>query len=438
MKKIRTRDLLIGTAFAALVAGLGLAPSMIGHTGSAQAQGASDPMVPRFEVDPFWPKPYPNHWVIGNVIGLDADKQDNIWIVHRPGTLENQESRLTRNESECCTAAPDVLAFNPAGNVIHSWGRDDAAKTVPSHDWPSSNHGVTVAPDGTVWIGANGPAQPAPYAPGSAEQFAPRRGPAAAPADESAGGGGVARWHDSFMLHFTVDGKFISEIGSANGSKGSLDTNNVRGVAQIRFLPDGTLVAADGYGNHRVSEWDPKTGKNIRIWGAYGKPPSDDPIPHYNPDSPQFGNPVHCAEPSLDQVLYVCDRTNDRIQTFKFDGTYINQYVVSPNTKGEGSTWEIAFSKDPQEKFLYLSDGASELIHVFDRASMKELYRFGGGGRMPGLFYAVHSIVTDSKGNIFTTETYRGQRVQKFIYKGLVPLSTLVRAKVVGGSIINP
>jgi hypothetical protein len=432
---IRTRNLLIGAAFTALVAGLAVAPSGLGRIGSAQAQGAADPMVPKFEADPFWPKPYPNHWVIGNVIGLDVDPKDNVWIVHRPGTLENQESRLTRNESICCTAAPDVLAFNPAGNVIHAWGRDDAAKTVPSHDWPTSNHGVSVAPDGTIWIGANGPGEPGP-APGSAAQFA-RRPAAAGPADESAGGG-VAKWHDSFLLHFTVDGKFISEIGHANGSKGSLDTENVRGVAQIRFLPDGTLVAADGYGGHRVSEWDPKTLKNVRIWGAYGKPPSDTPIPHYDVDSPQFGNPVHCAQPSVDQILYVCDRTNNRVQLFKFDGTYIKQFTVLPNTKGEGAAWEIAFSKDPQQKYMYMSDGANELIHVYDRQSMKELYTFGGGGRMPGLFYAVHSIVTDSKGNIFTTETYRGQRVQKFIYKGLVPLSTLVKAKVSGGSLINP
>jgi len=436
MKSIRTRNFLIGTAFAALVAGLGVAPSILGHIGSAQAQAASDPMVPKFEVDPFWPKPYPNHWVIGNVIGLDVDKQNDVWIVHRPGTLENQESRLTRNESECCTAAPDVLEFNPAGTLIRSWGRDDAAKTVPSHDWPTSNHGVSVAPDGTIWIGANGPGQPGP-APGSAEQFAPRRGPAA-PADESAGGGGVARWHDSFMLHFTQDGKFLGEIGSANGSKGSLDTNNVRGVAQIRFLPDGTLVAADGYGNHRVSEWDPKTMKNIRIWGAYGKPPSDDPIPHFNVNSPQYGNPVHCAEPSSDGLLYVCDRTNDRVQLFKFDGTYVKQFAVAPDTQGAGSTWEIAFSKDQGQKFLYLSDGSNEKIHVFDRQAMKELYAFGGGGRQPGQFYGVHSIVTNSKGDIFTTETYEGKRVQKFTYKGMVALSTLTKQHTSGNSIINP
>jgi hypothetical protein len=431
MKNIRTRDFLIGTAFAALVAGL--PPSIVGPNGSAQAQGAADPMVPKFEVDPLWPKPYPNHWVIGAVIGLDVDKQDNVWIVHRPGTLENQETRLTRNESICCTAAPDVLEFNPAGNVIRSWGRDDAAKTVPNHDWPTSNHGVTVAPDGTVWIGANGAGQPPAYAPGSAAQFAPRT-----PGAPVEGGGEKGLYHDSFLLHFTQDGKYLGEIGHANGSKGSLDTENVRGVATIRFLPDGTLVAADGYGDHRVSEWDPKTGKNVRVWGAYGKPPSDDPIPHYDVNSPQFGNPVHCAQPSIDQILYVCDRTNNRVQLFKFDGTYIKQFTILPNTKGEGAAWEIAFSKDPQQKFMYLTDGANQIIHVFDRQSLKELYSFGGGGRMPGLFYAVHSIVTDSKGNIYTTETYRGQRVQRFIYKGMVPLSTLVKAKVVGGSLINP
>jgi hypothetical protein len=317
--------------------------------------------------------------------------------------------------------------------VIRSWGRDDAAKTVPNHDWPTSNHGVTVAPDGTVWIGANGAGQPPAYAPGSAAQFARTAG---GPVE---GGGEKGLYHDSFLLHFTQDGKYLSEIGHANGSKGSLDTENVRGVATIRFLPDGTMVAADGYGDHRVSEWDPKTGKNIRIWGAYGKPPTDDPmIRHYDVNSPQFGNPVHCAQPSIDQILYVCDRTNNRVQLFKFDGTYIKQFTILPNTQGEGAAWEIAFSKDPQQKFMYVSDGANQIIHVYDRQSLKELYSFGGGGRMPGLFYAVHSIVTDSKGDIFTTETYRGQRVQKFIYKGMVPLSTLVKAKIVGGSIINP
>jgi hypothetical protein len=445
MNKLVRSKFLIATAMAVAIAGLGLGASVFTQSSSAVAQDEvpGSTMVPKFSVDPLWPKPLPNHWLMGNVIGVSVDKDDNVWAVHRPGTLEAKESYLTRKESDCCVAAPDVIEWDKAGNVINSWGRDPGSATRGGHDWPSSNPGITVAPDGTVWLGANGGGQPG-LPPGSAEFYAAaaRPRPAAAPAGSATaggeGGGEVGRYHDSFMLHFTADGKWLGEIGIANGSKGSLDTNNVRGVAAIRFLPDGTLVAADGYGNHRVSEWDPKTGKNVRIWGAYGKPPSDDPIPHYNPDSPQFGNPVHCAQPSNDGILYVCDSTNNRIQTFKFDGTYLHQYNLETNTKGDGAPWEIAFSTDKAEKFMYVSDGSNEKIHVFDRASMKELYAFGGGGRTPGEFYAVHSIVTDSKGNIITTETYRGQRVQKFLYKGLVPLSTLTAAKVVGGSIINP
>ena len=419
---IRFRKFFVGAALAALLA-LGSSQMNVGLIGSAQAQAPGDVMVPMFEVDPLWPKPLPDGWVIGQTIGLSADSHDNIWIVHRPGSLERMETFSTRKETDCCTAAPDVLEFDEAGNVENHWGK------VEGHDWPTSNHGITVDPQGNVWLGANGAGQPAAYAPGSAAQFAPRAG---GPAGE--GGGEKGLYHDSFLLKFTQDGKFLGEIGHANGSKGSLDTENVRGVATIRFLPTGELVAADGYGNHRVSVWDPVTMKLKRMWGAFGKPPSDDPIPHFNPDSPQFGNPVHCAEPSRDGLLYVCDRTNNRIQLFKFDGTYVKQYAVEPDTKGEGSVWEIAFSKDPEQKFLYLSDGSNMKIHVFDRQSMKELYWFGGGGRQPGLFYAVHSVVTDSKGNIFTTETYRGQRVQKFLYKGLVPLSKLLAMGVVGGS----
>ena len=97
------------------------------------------------------------------------------------------------------------------------------------------------------------------------------------------------------------------------------------------------LVLADGYGNKRVSVWDAATTKFKRLWGAYGKTPNDDPIPHYDVNSPQFGNPVHCAQPSNDGLIYVCDRTNDRIQVFKFDGTFVKQYIMEPNTKGDGS-----------------------------------------------------------------------------------------------------
>ncbi len=437
-----SRKFAFGASMAVLLAVLGSA--------SAQSPGGAprdDVMVPVFEVDPFWPKPLPNHWIIGQTIGLSTDAQDNIWIIHRPGSVEQKESYSARKEADCCTPAPDVLEFSPAGVLLKHWGR------AAGHDWPTSNHGLTVDRDGNIWLGANGAAQPPAYAPASAAQYAAAAGrggrgagrgaPAATPVAAGPrggeGGGEVGVYHDSFILKFSPDGKFLGEIGKANGSKGSLDTNNVRGVAQIRFLP-GTneLVAADGYGNKRVSVWDAATLKFKRMWGAYGKKPDDTPIPHYNVNSPQFGNPVHCAQPSNDGLIYVCDRTNDRIQVFKYDGTYVKQYTVEPDTRGDGAPWEIAFSRDPQQKFMYIADGANEKIHVYDRASMRELYSFGGGGRQPGQFYAVHSIVTDSKGNLYTTETYRGQRVQKFVYKGMQPLSALVKKSVSAGSLINP
>jgi hypothetical protein len=427
----------MGVACAGMLAAFG--GSQYGNfIGSAGAQPSGDVMVPYFKADPLWPKPLPNQWILGSTIGLAADMHDNIWIVHRPQTLEAKEVLLTRNEARCCTAAPDVMEFDPKGNLLHHFGK------AAGHDWPSSNHGITIDKDGNVWLGANGAAQPGP-APGSAAQFGSEGGagggqPVAASRPAGGEGGGeVGTYHDSFILKFTQDGQFLGEIGHANGSKGSLDTDNVRGVAQIRFIPQtNELVAADGYGNHRVSVWDPVTMKLKRMWGAYGKPPSDARIPHYDPNSPQFGNPVHCAQPSNDGLLYVCDRTNNRLQVFKFDGTFVKQYVMDPDTKGDGSVWEIALSKDPAQKYLYICDGSNESIHVFDRATMKQLYEFGGGGRQPGQFYAVHSIITDSKGNIFTTETYRGQRVQRFQYMGLISLAKLKKMGAVGNSQIDP
>ena len=407
-----------GGTILALAAALGVGSAVLGKKASVQAAGV---MAPRFEVDPMWPQPLPNHWIIGQVIGLDVDSKDNVWIIHRRGSVEPKESyaMTTPPSAECCIAAPDVLEFDSAGKLIRSW-----TDPKTGNDWPASNHGISVDPKGNVWLGANGGGAP-PAA-------------AARPAGINAPEAGVARagavYHDAFMLEFTQDGKFIKQIGKASMSKGSNDTENVKGVAEIRFNKEGELVAADGYGNKRVSIWDPETGKYKRHWGAYGeKNVSDAAQPAYQPsDAPnkQFRNPVHCAVPSNDGLIYVCDRVNDRVQVFKEDGTYVKEIVVMKDTRGDGSAWEIAFSKDKDQKYLYLADGANERIHIFDRAAMTELTAFGDGGRQPGQFYAVHSIATDSKGNIFTTETYRGQRVQKFVYKGLAPVTGAYTANV--------
>ena len=408
------RNLYIGSVFIALLIALGIGSAVLSRKAVVQAAGGTQ--APRFEVDPMWPKPLPNHWIMGNVIGVSVDAQDHIWIIHRGASIERMEAYAQANPpaSDCCIAAPPVLAFDEEGNLLKHWGGPGEG-----FDWPDSNHGITVDYKGNVWIGGNGRGQ----APGTTRR--PAGAPGATPPPEGQPAPGY--YNDNMILKFTQDGKFLMQIGKPGQSKGSNDTENLKGPAKL-FIDKKTneLIVADGYGNHRVIVFDAETGKYKRHWGAYGKKPDDTPLGRYNPSDPpaqQFRNPVHCAELSNDGLLYVCDRPNDRVQVFKSDGTFVKEVILYKNTLGDGSVWDIAFSKDPQQKYIYLADGANEKVHVIDRESMEVLTSFGDGGRQPGAFYAVHSIATDSKGNIFTTETYRGQRVQKFVYKGLAPVT---------------
>src|SRR6202142_2482374 len=385
------RSLIKGGGFLALIAALAATYSGLERRAVVEAAGVQ---APRFEVDPMWPKPLPNHWILGQSIGVSVDGQDHIWMIHRGGSLEAGEIHATTNPqtAQCCAPAPPVLEFDQAGNLIGKWGGPHEG-----YDWPDSNHGITVDYKGNVWIGGNG------------------RGP------------DPQKYHDNMILKFTGDGKFLMQIGKPGQSQGSNDTDNVKGAAKM-FVDKATneLYVADGYGNHRVIVFDAETGKYKRHWGAYGHKPDDTNLGRYNPNDPpaqQFRNPVHCAELSLDGFLYVCDRPNDRIQVFRPDGTFLKEQILYKNTLGDGSVWDIAFSKDPQQKYIFLADGANEQIHILDRESLQVFTRFGDGGGQPGEFYAVHCIATDSKGNIFTTETYRGQRVQKFVYKGLAPVT---------------
>ena len=368
---------------------------------------AATAQAPRFEVDPLWPKPLPNHWVIGAVIGVAVDGKDNVWIIHREGSLEAKEKYATWSPraAECCAPAPPVLAFNQAGDLIASWGGPGQG-----YEWPSSNHGIDIDYKGNVWIGGNGRGQQ----------------PAALAADESrmAAAGAV---HDSMLLKFTQSGKFLMQIGKPNASKGSNDVENLRLPAKSLVDPKtNELYVADGYGNRRVIVFDADSGKYKRHWGAYGNKPDDTDLGPYKPSDPpakQFRTPVHAVALSNDGLVYACDRTNDRIQVFKTDGTFVKETFIAKDTLGDGSAFDVTLSRDPGQKYLYVADGSNMKIHVLQRDTLEELTTFGDGGRQPGAFYAVHSIATDSKGNLYTTETYRGQRVQRFMFRGVGPVT---------------
>ena len=412
------RNLWVGTIFLTLLATLAIASIILQKRADVEAAGVQ---APRFEVDPLWPQPLPNHWLQGQTIGVSVDAQDHIWIIHRGGSLEPGELHATTTPkiAMCCAPAPPILEFDQEGKLIGNWGGKGQG-----YDWPDSNHGITVDYKGYVWIGGNGRGQqPGARGQGGARGQAPQQ----QVLDESETGGIRGYFNDSMILKFTQDGKFLMQIGKPGQSKGSNDVENLRLPAKT-FIDKmaNEVYVADGYGNHRVIVYDADTGKYKRHWGAYGHKPEDVDQGPYNPDGPppqQFRNPVHCAELSVDRLLYVCDRVNDRIQVFKPDGTYVKEMFINKQTRGSGSAWDIAFSKDAQQKYLYLTDGENDRVHILDRQSLEVLTTFGEGGRQPGEFYGVHSIATDSKGNIYTTETYRGQRVQKFVYKGLATVT---------------
>jgi DNA-binding beta-propeller fold protein YncE len=411
------RNVRIGVLLLSLLSGLAVGSDILArHAGLSAAAAA---MAPRFEVDPLWPKPLPNHWILGQTIGVSADAQDHIWIVHRAGSLEPGEVHATTNPriAMCCAPAPPVLEFDQEGNLVGHWGGPGAG-----YDWPESNHGITVDYKGNVWIGGNGRGQ----APGGARGQTAGRGQAGA-LDEGQTTGVQGYFNDSMVLKFTRDGRFLKQIGKRGQSKGSNDVENLRLPAKT-FIDRTTneVYVADGYGNHRVIVYDADSGAYKRHWGAYGNKPDDVNLGNYDPNAPpaqQFRNPVHCAELSNDRLLYVCDRANDRIQVFKPEGAFVKEAFINKETLGSGSVWDIAFSKDAQQTYLYVTDGENGRVHILDRQSLEVLTSFGEGGRQPGEFYGVHSIATDSKGNIYTTETYRGQRLQKFTYRGMAPIT---------------
>jgi hypothetical protein len=365
-------------------------------TAVATLTAAQPPLsVPQYAVDPSWPQPLPNRWILGAVAGVAVDRRDHVWIVHRPSTLQPNETR------SIWRAAPPVLEFDADGRLLQSWG---GAGT--SYEWPDLEHGIYVD-DAVVWLG----------------------------------GGGEK---DAQLLKFTRDGKFLLQIGHKGQNTGSNDTANLGGSANLTLDPAANeLYVADGYVNHRVIVFDAATGAYKRHWGAYGKRPDDGyfiqageklPSPfsgavqnenkpsQYDPAvaSPQF-RIVHSVRISADGLVYVCDRTNDRVQVFRKDGTFVKEAFVARQTLGSGSVWDLAFSTDAAQKFLIINDGTNQQIWVLQRDTLAVVSAFGRAGHAAGEFYGAHVMASDSKGNLFIGETYEGKRVQKFTYRGLGP-----------------
>jgi DNA-binding beta-propeller fold protein YncE len=204
----------------------------------------------------------------------------------------------------------------------------------------------------------------------------------------------------------------------------SPDSNNTEHLSRpagITVYPKTNEVfVADGYGNRRVIVFDAETGAYKRHWGAYGNKPDDkaSKARQTTGAGPQQFNTPHGIAVSNDGIVYVSDRANNRVQTFKLDGAFLKEGFVKRESKGTGTAFGVALSADPEQRFLYVADGSNERIAILDRASLEEIGQIGGPGRKAGEFYHLHSLGVDPSGNLVTGES-QGYRVQKFVYKGL-------------------
>jgi DNA-binding beta-propeller fold protein YncE len=390
------RCLYIGSVFVAILVALGVGREAFKQT--IAAQGRSGVRAPIFKVDPLWPKPLPNHWVLGSVTGVAVDAQDHIWITHRGADSlgNNEKGAILNPPTGCCVPAPQVLEFDQAGNLVSHWGGPGEG-----YEWPQSTGAITVDHKGNVWIAAAG--QPEPIAGRGAATATPTRP------------------QDAHVLKFSRTGQFLLQVGRAGKVEGSDGKTGLNRPASVRVDPATIEAYVADTSNRRVVVFDADTGAYKRHWGAYGEKPDDAGLGPYDSNAPpakQF-RAVSCVAIAKDGLIYVCDRQNDRIQVFQKDGKFVKEAFVSKTTLGDGSVWDIAFSHDPQQRFLYVADGHDKKVFILRRDTLEVVSSFGMGGRMPGQFYGVGSIAVDSKGNVYTGETYEGKRVQKFVHRGL-------------------
>ena len=375
--------------------------TMVHPIAQAPGQAVDENGAPMFRVDPFWPKPLKNRWSMQQVTGISVDSMDHIWFINRNQAAEGDEIGGGDNPPriDCCTRSPEVIELDQEGNVLNAWGGPNIPK------WPTAMQTVIADSKGFVWIA------------GTAAQ-------------------------DSIMK-FTRDGKLVWDFDHRPPAEaGMMPENN----QETNFLINKGRFQLDEMTNElyiiqqkRVLIYDATTGAYKRGWGGHGMPLSEisnEPIPPYKwtggppPPEKNFVPDLHFVEISRDREVYIGERGQNRIEVFTTDGKFLREFSVSPNTPARregcgglnnvkmppcGTTYKLAISRDPQQKFLYVADGTNNKVHILDRKTGKELGSIGQNGRYAGMLHWINAVAMDSKGNIYTGEVEHAKRIQKFV-----------------------
>jgi DNA-binding beta-propeller fold protein YncE len=353
--------------------------------------------LPKFEVDPYWPKPLPDRWVTGEIGGVCVDSQDHVFVAQRVndvGGMDGHLEGLTNDELNAGQAAPSVIEFDVEGHVVNSWGDPKLL--------PKDLHGCAIDHEGHVWLDGSED--------GIVQEYS----------------------HDGkeLLLQIGKRGVFDSSDGTVTGTPLNSSAAQFFRVSEIAFDPhNGDVYIADGHAkgrggnNSRIVVFD-RSGRYLRQWKVYRSPEEASTAAAPTP---------HCVRVSNDGLVYVCDRWMNRLQVFDTMGNFQKNIpfafkVWTPiPTAGTGSRREamlvgsassVEFSRDQSQKFMYVINEIDEQIEIVDRASGRVLESFGRPGHQVGEFMHAHTMALDSKGNIYVGESVDGRRVQKFRIAG--------------------
>jgi len=341
--------------------------------------------VPKYEVDPSWPKPLPDRWVTGSIGGICVDTQDHVFVLNR--------HNLTDNELDAGHQAPPVFELDPEGNVVNSWGDPDVLGL-------GSFHSCMVDRENNVWLTYVG---------------------------------------DGIVQKYSHDGKLLLQIGkkgAVDSSDGTLTGKALNSSHTSFFRPSGIafdpknddVYISDGEyldGNHRVAVFD-RNAQFLRQW---------EPHRAENETGDAWRVLVVCVAVDIDGNVYTCDRPAHRLQVFDRMGNFRKNIPIpfeqrsEYTTTGPGHTpgawglvvpgaWgtavSVTFSRDREQKFMFVSNEDNEQVEILDRASGRILSSFGRAGHQVGEFTHLHHTAIDSKENIYVGEVGVGERVQKF------------------------
>jgi len=398
----------------ALLSGCNQAPSQTGF----QEQVVDENSSPLFQVDPFWPKTLPNNWSSQQAISIFVDQDDHIWWMNRDNEARGDDigAEFDPPRQLCCVRGPAVIEMDQEGNVLRAWGGPDHHPLFPQGGLQT----IIIDDEGFVWIAG------------------------------TSGQSSITKW--------TKDGEFVWDFDRRPTDPNWEENNQQTDILgnKGRFQLDNDAREIYIVQQKRVLVYDMDNGEYKRGWGGHGMPLSEvsnEPIAPYvfdgvslPPEEEQFVPALHFIEISNDGLVYVGERGQNRMGVYQKDGTWVEDiYIGAEITPGErnrppyppgyenrgitecgslrgdtpvppcGTMYKMAFSKDSENKYVYVADGTNNVVWIVDRLSGETLGHFGKNGRYAGEFHWINAVATDSHGNIYTGEVETGKRIQKFV-----------------------